>query len=110
MTEIKTRGGKRTGAGRPPGTANKIDREARLKAAATGETPLDYMLRVMRDQTVEHQRRDDMAKAAASYVHARLSATEVKSETTVRYVARVPEKAKSSTEWQKTYSPEQTLQ
>ena len=71
------RGGKRPNAGRPPGTANKSNEEARRKAAETGETPLEYMLRVMRDATVEHGRRDDMAKAAASYVHAKLQSVQM---------------------------------
>src|SRR5262249_46295357 len=33
----------------------------RAEMAATGELPLDYMLRVMRDPTVEPHRRDAMA-------------------------------------------------
>ena len=36
--------------------------------------PLDYMLRVMRDPTVEPHRRDAMAKAAAPYLHPQLAA------------------------------------
>lgn len=102
------RGGKRPGAGRPPGVGTKIDEEARRKAAATGETPLEYMLRVMRDVTVEAQRRDDMAKAAASYVHARLSSAEVKSEHIHRYVARVPDKSVSTEAWQEQLPSELT--
>jgi hypothetical protein len=34
------------------------------------------MLRVMRDTAAEYPRRDDMAKAAAPYVHAKLAAIE----------------------------------
>lgn len=71
-------GGKRPGAGRKPGVANKSNEEARRLAAATGETPLQYMLRVMRDPTVENDRRDDMAKAAAPYTHAKLASIEHK--------------------------------
>jgi hypothetical protein len=48
-------------------------------AAATGETPLEYMLRVMRDPSVDHGRRDDMAKAASPYVHSRLATLDHKS-------------------------------
>jgi hypothetical protein len=51
---------------------------AAFAAASSGETPLDYMLRIMRDPTVEHDRRDDMAKAAAPYLHPRLQAVEAK--------------------------------
>lgn len=39
-----------------------------------------------------------------------LSQAEIKSETTVRYVARVPEKAQSTEIWQQRQAPEQTLQ
>jgi hypothetical protein len=70
------RGGKRPNAGRPKGAPNKATAERQAQIAASGETPLDYMLRVMRDGTQEHQRRDDMAKAAAPYVHPKLAAVE----------------------------------
>jgi hypothetical protein len=62
--------GRKTG-GRKKGTPNKATAAAAIKAeiAASGEIPLDYMLRVMRDETVEPTRRDAMAKAAAPYVH-----------------------------------------
>jgi hypothetical protein len=35
------------------------------------ETPLEYMLRVMQDPNVPDARRDEMAKAAAPYIHSR---------------------------------------
>lgn len=38
--------------------------------------PLDYMLRVMRDPSAPAKRRDEMAKAVAPYVHAKLSSVE----------------------------------
>ena len=47
--------------------------KAAAEIAATGELPLDYMLRVMRDPTADDNRRDHMAKAAAPYCHARLA-------------------------------------
>lgn len=51
------------------------------KATTTkGESPLEYMLRVMRDPAVEEKRRDDMAKAAAPYLHAKISTVEAKVE------------------------------
>lgn len=37
---------------------------------------MEYMLRVMRDDTVDSSRRDDMAKACAPYVHAKLSSVD----------------------------------
>ena len=36
-----------------------------------GETPVDYMLRVMRDPKAAPARRDTMAKSATPYVHAK---------------------------------------
>lgn len=67
------RGGKRTGAGRPVGAATTRTREIADSAARDGLTPLDYMLSVLRDATMPAQRRDDMAKAAAPYVHPKLA-------------------------------------
>jgi len=65
-------GGKREGAGRKRGAAARIDAEARAKAME-GLTPLDYLLGIMRDEEAEDARRQDAAKAAAPYVHARLA-------------------------------------
>lgn len=66
------------GPGRPPGAATKLDRELRERALkGSKETPLDYMLRILADPKVTPQRRDDMAKAAAPYLHARLNAVTV---------------------------------
>lgn len=70
-------GGKRPGAGRKKGSKQKIAKtyltKTALIAAADGEMPLQYMLRVMRDPNVEEKRRDAMAAAAATYIHPRLS-------------------------------------
>jgi hypothetical protein len=60
-------------AGRPMGAVTKAYAEARRVAAATGTTPLEYMLGVMRDPGVPSARRDVMAIAAAPYMHARLA-------------------------------------
>lgn len=67
------RGGNRPGAGRKRGTPNKASIERQKKVAATGITPLDYMLKVMRDPNAGAGRRDEMAKAAAPYVHPKLA-------------------------------------
>jgi hypothetical protein len=91
--------------GRPKGALNKKTAEKIAEISATGELPLDYMLRVMRDPTQDHSRRDEMAKAASPYVHARLSNIESKTETTVRYVARVPDKAVTPEKWQEQHAP-----
>jgi len=47
---------------------------------ASGSTPLDYMLQVMRDASVEPAKRLDAAKAAAPYVHPRLASVAVGNE------------------------------
>jgi hypothetical protein len=60
--------------GRPRGSRNKRTRAVLEAAASGGELPLEYMLGVMRDPTVSAKRRDEMAKAAAPYLHSRLSA------------------------------------
>ena len=70
-------GGRREGAGRKPGSVNKLDAEARKKAAEGGMMPLDYLLGIMRDEDQDSRSRLDAAKAAAPYCHARLSSTEL---------------------------------
>jgi len=64
--------------GRQKGIANKRTRDIAEAAMAQGLTPLEYMLNVLRDETVEPERRDEMAKAAAPYLHPRLAAIEAK--------------------------------
>lgn len=70
------RGGARTGAGRKAGSASTKTREIANQAAEAGITPLEFMLSVMRDATAERGERLDMAKAAAPYIHPRLSSIE----------------------------------
>ncbi len=67
--------GERRG-GRQKGTPNRATAARQAEIAASGETPLDYMLRVMRDETADPSRRDDMARAVAPYVHPKLAAVE----------------------------------
>jgi len=72
------RGGKRPGAGRKPGGKNaRHSRNIVLEALDRGETPLQYMLAIMKDPTVPIERRDEMAKAAAPYCHPKLQASAV---------------------------------
>ena len=49
------------------------------------QTPLAYMLSVMRDPEADSKRRDDMAKTAAPYVHPRLSSVDHGGEVTVTH-------------------------
>lgn len=70
------RGGRREGAGRKAGSVTKLSREVAGKALEGGESPAEYMLRVMRDPKVDHDRRDKMAVAVAPYVHPKLANVE----------------------------------
>jgi hypothetical protein len=62
------------GAGRPKGSPNKATREREQAIAASGLTPLDFMLQVMRDKKRDVAVRLDAAERAAPYVHPKLSA------------------------------------
>jgi hypothetical protein len=76
--------GERRG-GRKPGTPNRRTAELQEHVAATGDTPLDYLLRVMRDTGADEAKRIDCAKAAAPYVHARLNAVDLKADVDGRF-------------------------
>lgn len=69
-------GGSRSGAGRKKGGANRATEEAIAQAEAGGEMPLDFLLGIMRDVRADETKRIDCAKAAAPYVHAKLTSIE----------------------------------
>lgn len=71
------RGGSRIGAGRKPGAINKATQQQRDAVAESGMTPLEYLLSVMRSEEQSEDARRDAAKAAAPYVHARLSSVDL---------------------------------
>ena len=73
---VKRRGGRRPGAGRPRSRVRALTREIANRCADEGITPLEFMLRVMRDESADLQTRADMAKSAAPYIHPRLQAVE----------------------------------
>ena len=79
------RGGKRPGAGRKRGSPNKLTAAMRAKIEASGEVPLDYMLKVMRDENEPSERRDRMAIAAAPFCHPRLQSVQVEGDLTIRH-------------------------
>ena len=76
--------GRKTG-GRQKGTPNKRTQEVVAKIEASGLTPLDYMLKVMRDENEVLDVRLDAAKAAAPYVHPRLASIENTGTMTLRH-------------------------
>src|SRR6516164_10305447 len=67
--------GERRG-GRQKGTPNRATAAKADEIAASGMTPLDYMISVMRDETASRPERLEAAAKAAPYVHPRLSAIE----------------------------------
>jgi hypothetical protein len=86
QTNSNGRGGRRSGAGRKPGSATKKTREIAEKAMEQGITPLEFMLNIMRAEAPETEdprlmldamaMRFEAAKAAAPYMHPRLAAVE----------------------------------
>lgn len=59
--------------GRPKGARNKRTERMAAVVERTGMTPLEFLLKIMDDESQDDSRRIDAAKAAAPYVHARLS-------------------------------------
>lgn len=89
----KIKGGKRPGAGRKKGVPNKRTAEVQRAVEESGITPLAFMLEIMRTKPgddIEDPRlltdmlalRFEAAKAAAPYVHARLSSVEMSANVT----------------------------
>ena len=70
-------GGARPNAGRQPGSLSRFNREMVELASTGGDLPLDFMLEVMRDESLGIRLRIDAAKAAAPYVNQRLPAIAV---------------------------------
>lgn len=60
-------------AGRPKGAKNKVTARREAEIAASGLTPLQYMLSVMRDPKNTQEQRLDAARAVAPYVHPKLA-------------------------------------
>jgi len=67
-----SKGGKRNGAGRPKGAIGLSTRAIIEAAESGGETPIAYMLRIMRDDNAPDSRRDRMARSAANFMHSKL--------------------------------------
>lgn len=62
--------------GRKKGTPNRATAAKVQEIAASGLTPLDFMLEVLRDPSQEYPIRMDAAKSAAPYVHPKLASIE----------------------------------
>ena len=61
--------------GRKPGTKNKNIEAKEAAIAASGLTPLEYMLEILRDEGNDKKTRMDAATSAAPYCHAKLVST-----------------------------------
>lgn len=79
-TPKSKRGGPRPGSGRPKGAKSYTTKakeavlaEVLNRAVENETTPLEVMLTIMRDPATEPSMRFEAAKAAAPYVHPRLS-------------------------------------
>jgi hypothetical protein len=72
----RPRGLPKTG-GRRKGVPNKATAEKAAEIAASGLTPLDYMLSVVRDEEADRDTRLDAAAKAAPYVHPKLASMEI---------------------------------
>jgi len=66
-------GGRRPGAGRKLGSISKRTQRFRAEVAGSGQTMLEYVVGVARDETADPERRDRMAIAALPYLHPRLA-------------------------------------
>lgn len=71
------RGGQRQGAGRKAGSPNKATAERQAEVEASGLTPLDFMLTVLRDDKQSMENRCWAAEKAAPFVHPKLAAVTV---------------------------------
>jgi hypothetical protein len=81
------RGGKREGAGRRPGTPNSVTAAREAEVKASGLTPLDYMIKMLRDEDAEPKDRMWAAEKAAPYVHPKLASIEHSGEITTRHAS-----------------------
>lgn len=71
------RGGPRPNAGRPKGARNVKTVEQVAAVIATGMTPLEYLTSVYQDADADEAKRIDAAKAAAPYIHPKLTSVEL---------------------------------
>lgn len=84
------RGGSKPGerrGGRKKGSPNKATAAKAAEVAASGITPLDFMLNTMRNEASPPDLRFEAAKAAAPYIHPKLSNVDHKVDLALKNVA-----------------------
>jgi hypothetical protein len=107
--------------GRKPGSKNKRTHELEAETQAAAELiagvlgPATFsgdahalLMAVYKDETKDIDLRLEAAKAAVRFEKPALANIESKSETLVRYVARVPDKKADATAWQEQHEPHPT--
>lgn len=94
---MASKGGKRPGAGRKKGQTTRIHEAIKARVLATGETPLEFLLRIMRAPEPTPRKNEnprlfvkryelwaaqslEAGKAAAPYMHPKLHSVEHKGE------------------------------
>ncbi|MFQ3452039.1 hypothetical protein PMN64_01735 [Bradyrhizobium sp. UFLA01-814] len=83
------RGRARKRAGRKPGAATQLNKAAREKVLASGTSPLDFMLAIVRCEDIPRADLFEAAKAAAPYVHARPADVEHSNQIGVKNASEV---------------------
>ena len=106
---MSNRGGRRLGAGRPPGSKNRRTQEIARAAAESGITPIEVMLGAMRalwDVGTAKAKREaaEIAKDAAPYIHPRLASLD-QTITEHRPFAVLLEPCSNAEEWEARYGP-----
>ena len=79
-------GGKRAGAGRPPGARNIRSEETARQIQESGLTPLQFLMDIVRDDDAPRKERIECARAAAPFCHAKLSSIDMELNTTKRSI------------------------
>jgi len=94
--------------GRKAGTRNKKTAELIKAVEATGITPLDYMLSILRDESKTESVRLQAARDAAPFIHSKLLSLEVETSVTTNHV--VSSEPLDVDAWQKKYSGNETAE
>jgi hypothetical protein len=68
---VAKRGGARPNAGRKLGSVSKRSTELIADAVASGITPVEFMLEILRDESADMKRREWAAEKVAPYIHGR---------------------------------------
>jgi len=100
----RNKGTPKTG-GRKAGTRNRKTAELIKAVEATGITPLDYMLSVLRDEEKPESVRLQAARDSAPFIHSKLQSLEVETSVTTNHV--VSSEPLNIDEWEAKYSTQQ---